>query len=353
MTGWRGLGRLLVMRLDNIGDVVMAGPALAALRRGLPEARLTLMASPAGAQVAPLLPWIDAVRVERALWQQLEAPAPDPAAEEALARRIAQGGFDGAVVLTSFSQSPHPAAFLCRRAGIPRVAGASDETGAALTDRIAKGARARHQVLRNLDLVGALGFAGADPLSLRLPPGAERAADAVLAAAGVARGAPFVLAAPFASAPARTYPPERMAEALRLIGRRGGRPVLVTAAPGDRARAGRLARDAGAVDLAGRTDVPTLAALARRACLVVTVNTSAMHLADAWGTPAVVLFGGTERPEQWRPRRSPHVLLRRATGCSPCHRIACPHALECLDIAPAEVADAALASVPPRRARLP
>lgn len=48
---------ILVMRLDNIGDVIMTSPALRAIKENLPEAKLTLMASPAGALTEPLLPW--------------------------------------------------------------------------------------------------------------------------------------------------------------------------------------------------------------------------------------------------------------------------------------------------------
>src|SRR5690606_25025803 len=53
-SAWLRARRLLVIRADNIGDVVMTGPALRAIRRALPEAKLTLLASPAGAQAAPL-----------------------------------------------------------------------------------------------------------------------------------------------------------------------------------------------------------------------------------------------------------------------------------------------------------
>src|SRR5690606_29321977 len=68
---WREARRLLIVRADNIGDIVMAGPALRALREALPSARLTLLASPAGAEAAALLPWLDDVIAWRVLWQDL------------------------------------------------------------------------------------------------------------------------------------------------------------------------------------------------------------------------------------------------------------------------------------------
>ena len=50
---WAAARRLLVMRLDNIGDVVMAGPVLRALKESLPGSHVTLMASPGGSKAAP------------------------------------------------------------------------------------------------------------------------------------------------------------------------------------------------------------------------------------------------------------------------------------------------------------
>ena len=60
---------MLAVRLDNVGDVVMPGPALRDLHHHLPGARVTLMASPKGSQAAPLLEWVDEVMVERVVWE--------------------------------------------------------------------------------------------------------------------------------------------------------------------------------------------------------------------------------------------------------------------------------------------
>ena len=338
---WAGVRRLLVLRLDNIGDVLMTGPALRAIRLSRPEARIGLLASPSGAQAAALLPWIDEVRAERVLWQELSPPPFEPARDAALIERLRAGRWDGAVVLTSFSQSPHAAALACRRAGVPLVAGASDEAGASLTHRLPKGDPARHQVERNLALVRALGFArGGSAMALEVPGASRAAARGLLAGAGA-----HLLLSPWASAPARQYPPRRMAEAAARTARALGLRVVLTGAPGDRARGAALARGIGAaaLDLTGRTGVAEAAALVEGARLVLCCNSSAMHMAEALGTPAVVLFSGTELPSQWAPRRTPNRLLRRAVPCSPCHAMACPLGhTACLDVGPEAVARAAL-----------
>src|SRR5690606_20181131 len=98
---------ILVVRLDNIGDVVMLGPALRAVKEALPESSLTLLASPAGAQAAPLMPWIDAVIEWRPVWQDVGGHMPhDPGRERELVELLAERRFDAALIFTSFSQTP-------------------------------------------------------------------------------------------------------------------------------------------------------------------------------------------------------------------------------------------------------
>jgi ADP-heptose:LPS heptosyltransferase len=72
-----------------------------------------------------------------------------------------------------------------------------------------------------------------------------------------------------------------------------------------------------------------------------------MHIVDALQVPNVVMFAGTEYECQWRPRYSPSRLLRRPTVCSPCYAFACPYHLECLDIEPEAIVQAALSVLEP------
>ncbi|WP_197050795.1 glycosyltransferase family 9 protein [Deinococcus sp. YIM 77859] len=338
---WANLKNLLVMRLDNIGDVVMTAPVLRALKEALPGVRLTLMVSPAGANAVPLLPWVDDVIVWRAMWQQLGGGRCDPARELELIGLLRERRFDAAVLLTSFSQTPHPAALACLLAGIPlRLGEAKERAPGLLTHEPASPTpEAEHQVERNLRLLEAVGLPVRDrSLEVHIPQEARRQAAALLPG-------PSLLLNPFASCSARTYPPERAARAARLIAERAGLRVVVTGVAKDRERRQALLAELGelGVDLLGKTDLPTFAALIAEARLVLTNNTSALHLADAVRTPVLVTYSGTDYESQWRPRRTPALLLRRPTPCHPCYAFQCPFHLECLDIAPEEVAEAGLA----------
>lgn len=343
---WAQARRLLVVRLDNIGDVVMTGPVLRALKENLPDAHLTLMASPGGSKAASLLPWVDDVLTWRVVWQDLGRLPLDPARELKMIEAMKSGGYDGAVVLTSFKQTPHPAGYACYLAGIPLRLGESKEWGGGvLTDEVSAAPDGLHQAERNLRLVEHAGFRIRDrALGLRVPEEARTSVAVLLEGRGVAPGSPYLLLNPWTSARSRNYPTDRFALAARRVAQETGWPVVVSGTEADRER-GRallgLLGDRG-VDLIGSTDLAGLAALVAGANLLLTSNTSTMHIADALRTPEVALFAGTELEEQWRPRDTPYRLLRRETSCSPCYAFTCPYAQECLDIPPGEVAEACL-----------
>jgi ADP-heptose:LPS heptosyltransferase len=339
---WAALRRILVVRPDNLGDVVLSGPALRALRRAAPRARLDLLAAPAGAAVAPLLPEVGEVLVASVSWQQLD-PAAVPAEEDlALLDRIRAGRYDAAVLLTSFTQSPWPAAQLCRLAGVPVRVGTSKEFGGAgLTHWVPSPPDELHQVDRALRVLARVGVPPVDGrLRLAVPDAAHATARRVLAEHGVT--GPYAVLLPGASCSSRRYPVDRFAEVAGLLAA-AGLPVLVGGTAAESEPVGRVARNRpGVLAAAGELDVPALAAALAGARVVVCNNSGGAHLADAVGVPAVVLFAGTEQPDQFRPRAVPAAVLTVPTPCAPCRQLRCPYGLECLDLAPERVAREAL-----------
>ncbi|MBD2460892.1 glycosyltransferase family 9 protein [Oscillatoria sp. FACHB-1407] len=334
---WRSLRNLLVMRLDNIGDVMMTSPVLRSLKENLPDARLTLMASPGGALTEPLLPWVDEVLPWRVLWQDLGRLDFNPDREWELIETLSQRQFDAAIILTSFSQSPHPAGLICALAGIPLRLGESKEQDlGTLTHAISPAPDDLHQVERNLRLIESVGFKVSDRgLALHIP---------VVSPLRGTESLPYLVLNPWTSCQSRNYFSDRFAQAARQLSEITGWSVVVTGVEKDRERATDLLVTLGAraIDLIGKTSLSELVALIAEAKLVLTNNTSTMHIADATGTPSVILFAGTELERQWKPRYSPTRLLRRPTVCNPCYAFHCPHELECLNITPEAVVAAAL-----------
>jgi ADP-heptose:LPS heptosyltransferase len=333
--------RVLVVRADNIGDVVTTTPALRALRAAAPDARIDLLASPAGSAVVPMVPELDGVLVASASWQQLPGAAgADRAAEQELLDRVAAGGYDVMVVLTSFSQSPWPVAHLGLLAGIgTRVVHSREFGGAVATHWVTPPPDGMHQVDRALHLLAAVGVPHRGrETSLSVPAGALRDAAALTPRHR------FAVLAPGASCAARRYPAERFGAAAALLAREG-MPVLVAGSERERPLVAEVVAAAAHRDVTPVPPVPlpVFTALIARAAVAVTNNSGGMHLADAVRTPVAVTYGGTERTGELRPRSTPATLLRRPVPCSPCRQLRCPFQHECLDVPPGEVASAALA----------
>src|SRR5213080_5276131 len=212
---WAQVKRVLAIRLDNLGDVLVTTPALHAIKTSLPAATLTLLTSPVGAQVARLNPDLDDVIVYQAPWMDPWYKLPqDSQREQQMIATIRERRFDGAIIFTSFRQSPLPAAYLCYLADIPlRVAASIDGPGSLLTTRHRHPERMMHEVERGLDLVGAIGMSTDEQdLVLSVPREARESVDGLLSDLRGAATGPLVVIHPGCSMPARTYPWEMFAD---------------------------------------------------------------------------------------------------------------------------------------------
>jgi ADP-heptose:LPS heptosyltransferase len=291
--------RALVARLDNFGDVLLAGPAVRAVAAG--AAHVTVLCGPHGAPAARMLPGVDDVLVWDAPWVSFDPPAVSRQATERLVDQVAARGVETGVILTSFHQSPLPTALLLRLAGVRHLAADSVDYPGALLDVRHRRDPDAHEVRAALDLAQAAGFA--------LPPGDDgrlRVTRQGHAPAGLGP-AGYVVLHPGASVPARCWSPARCAEAVRALAAEGHR-VVVT---GSAAEAELTAAVAGqdALDLGGATDHAGLARVLAGAAVVVTGNTGPAHLAAAVGTPVVSLFAPVVPAERWAPYGVPTVLL--------------------------------------------
>jgi lipopolysaccharide heptosyltransferase II len=344
---WRELGRVLAVRLDAAGDVLMTSPALRALRAADPT-RLTLLTSSAGAAIADLLPELDDVIVYDAPWMKA-GPTSDPEADLAMASRLRTQGFDAAVIFTVHSQSPLPAALLTYLAGIERrLAHCRENPYGLLTDWVPEpeaDAPIRHEVRRQLDLLAAVGIEHGDThLALHVPDVASRSIRARLAGMHIRPADPFLVVHPGATAPSRRYPPEQYGQVIRTLDALTGWPVLLTGGSDEKDLVDAVIDAAGGIghSLAGELNVGELAALITVAALLLTNNSAPAHVAAAVGTPVVDLYALTN--VQHTPWRVPSRVLSIDVPCAGCRRSVCPlgHNLCVRGVAPGVVVEAVL-----------
>ncbi len=307
----------------------MTTAAMRALKQARPGRRITLLTSPAGAPIAPLLPDIDDVIVYDAPWMKATQPRADSTPEFRMAERLRAGRFDAAVIFTVYSQNPLPSAFLCYLADVPlRLAHCHENPYQLLTDWVLDPEPARevrHEVRRQLDLVATVGCRAADErLSLRVLPSARRRVTALLRALGLDRTRPWLLVHPGATAPSRRYAPEGFAQvAKRLVLDEGWQVVFTGTLPERPLIEGiRQAMGTRSCSLAGDVGLAELVALVAEAPLLLSNNTGPVHIAAAVGTPVVDLYALTN--PQHTPWAVPARVLSHDVPCRWCYKSICP-----------------------------
>ncbi len=335
-------GRLLVVVPNWLGDSVMALPALQTLRTRYGGAHLAVAARPSVAALFAMVPGVQQVVTleSRAGLSGVRQWRRDVA-------RLAAEHFDLAVLFPNSFLS----AWITAQARIPERWGyATDLRGRWLTRAFKRPPADIHQADYYLALTTAAGLVPAPRLARLVPP-----ATAVEAARALVPQRDYVVLAPGAAyGRAKQWPPERYATLAVTLWRTRGITPVVIGAGGDRAAGTELAaalatlpggsETAGVlVDLIGKTDLATLAAVLAGARAAVANDSGAMHLAGAVGTTVVAVFGPTNEhqtaPLAASPDQPPARLAIHPVWCRPCMLRECPLGHACmLGVASADVA---------------
>ncbi|HET7036362.1 MAG TPA: glycosyltransferase family 9 protein [Thermomicrobiaceae bacterium] len=325
----RAVRRIAVLRALQLGDLLVAVPALRSLRAGFPEAEITLIGLPWAAWFAARFshyldrfvafggaPGIDEVELDEARM-----------ADYLAAQRA--HGYDLAVQLHGSGGASNPAVLaLGARCSAGCYVG---QPPAGLTVAVPYPDELP-EPLRLLRLTAALGCPErGTQLEFPLRPEDAAEADALLAPLAGQMG-PWIGLHCGARAPARRWPPARFASLADALARRHGAAIVLSGGPDEDAIAAEVAglMEAPALNLAGQTSLGGLAALISRLDLFISNDTGPAHLARALDTPSVTIFGPAEFP-RWAPLDSSrHRLARQFVHCSPCAHRECPIDHRCL-----------------------
>ena len=321
--------RILVIRLDRLGDVILSTPVLEALRQRFPHAFIAMMVRPPCREAVDGNPHLNEV-----LLYEKEGRHRRLGATIRFARGLRRFEFDTALVLHPSNRS-HWIPWLAR---IPVRVGYDRKSGWLLTHRLPhrKQEGARHEAVYTLELLRPFGIIPGDPRPL-MPsaPAVDRRIEELLAAHAVGAGDRLVAIHPSASCISKRWMPERFAQvADRLITEHGVRVCLVAgAADAIFAAAVQRAMRQPAINAAGELSVGELAALLRRCRLLISNDSGPVHVAAAVGTPVVDIFGRNQRglsPQRWGPLGEGHVVLHKEVGCVTCLAHRCDIEFLCL-----------------------
>ena len=314
--------RIAIFLPNWIGDVVMATPAVRAVREQFPAARLTAVCKPYVAETLAGSPWFDdTVTLDRGA-RGLAGTA----------RRLRAIGTDTAVLFPNSLRT----ALVARLGGCDRVVGfARYCRHALLSDRLypARDARGRPRPVPAIDdynrIVERLGVsAPGHRMELFTTPEDERAAVGVWNRLGLGRHPGVVGLNPGgAFGAAKHWPVGHFAALARRLADDRGVGVLVLCGPAERETAAAIAASAGHPNVAAMSNEPLsiglTKAVVRRLALLVTTDSGPRHFAAAFGRPVVTLFGPTHI--DWTETYYPDAVhLQEKMPCGPCQQRTCP-----------------------------
>jgi heptosyltransferase-2 len=314
--------RVVIVAPNWLGDAVMALPAIADIRRHFAGSHLTIAARPPVVPLFSMVKGVDEIVSSPGSWA---LTAPDQR-------------FDVAVLLPNSFGS----ALRVKRAGVPQRWGfATDLRGWLLTRSVAKPRGIMHQAAYYQTLTTALGITAGPPFAA-VWPNADRTKE-LLVDIGLDPDEPFIVFAPGAAyGRAKQWLPERFAQLAELIINERGWSVLMVGSHADRSACADIASRLGStgsrmnrlIDLSGKTDLPSLAALLARAHAVVSNDSGAMHLAGAVGVKVVAIFGATNE-QRTSPLRASEtapapVIVTHEVFCRPCMLRECPIDHRCM-----------------------
>ena len=308
---------ILVYRMGNLGDIVVALPAFHALRDRYPKAHMLLVTSPTkrGAPGAVEVLAKDDTFNEMIVYYEDEASS--RAFLKKLRRQIAAAKIDCAILLPDDLTT---AKSLAKQLAILAASGVRRIIGAEVVDQKDLG---KGQVPRLMGLIRYLRPRKTEPLrwiSFDTDDGA-RMIEQIPPGQG-----PLIGIQCGAKRHANRWMPERfiaLGQALvseldaRLVftGSEGEKPLIESIIQGI---------GQGCTNLVGQTTIPELAALANLCDCFVSNDTGTMHVVASTGKPVVAIFSARDHAHRWYPYGPQHIVLRHNPECSPCLQDTCP-----------------------------
>lgn len=291
---------ILLLQLKRIGDLILTTPAIDAVRHKFPEARITLTIAGECSELGPALANVDRLLIVRRNWRDI-----------AVFLGVSVRQFEYCVDFTRNDRSA-VLAYLSRakkRIAAHRPHNEPEERARVYT-HFTEPMGGLHTIEYHLALLRPLGIETADAkLHLDLPPQSYRKAETLLHDARIDN--PFAIFHPGAARMEKFWEVERWAELIERT--RSKIDIVLTGSCSEleQEHIGQIKAKLREpiIDLSGRTDLLTFAALVSKAQLLVTVDSAAMHFATATETPQVILFGPTN-PFHWRPRETPALILQ-------------------------------------------
>lgn len=299
---------ILIIRPDNMGDLLMSTPAIRAIKTSF-NCKITLLCSTKAMEIGGMIAEIDEVIAFDLPWLKFDAPIAEDIS--GLVEVLKQKSFDGCILFNVYSQNPAPCLMLAYLAGIKlRAAYSRENLYGLLTHWLPDDeplSVIRHQIERDLNLAKFLGAKVHDD-RLRITEQEPEAQLTVIENLDLSPQGYFVLHTGV-SEKKRQYPKENWISLAKRLIAKYQLPIILSGSKEETGFTELLVREIGqnARTLAGKLDLHGLAAIIKHAKCIISVNTGPMHLAVALQAPLVALYAQSN--PQHTPYKSKHRLL--------------------------------------------
>jgi len=339
---------ILIVKLSAIGDVIHTLPALNAIRKAYPDARITWLVEEAASGLLEGHEALDRILVsKRKRWlQNLKTSSRFKAVREAycFVKELRDTHYDLIIDFQALLKSGILIALARgkRKVGFGKGLEHMEYSYFFLNERVPAVDMEHHAMLRGLMLLNALGIAS-DAIDYKLPVSANDSekVDELLSQKRLKNAGKLVAINPVAKWGTKLWPYHKFAQLADRLMDQYDAEIIFTGSRKDRLVTKRIisAMKGRAVNIAGKTTLKMLAGLYAKADIVVSTDTGPMHLAASVGTPVVALFGPTA-PWRTGPFGSGHQIVKVELECAPCFKRSC-ETIDCMhQISVAQVLDA-------------
>lgn len=324
--------KILVIRLDRIGDVVLSLPTVEAIRRRFPRASISMAVRPYTQDIVSGHPAIDEVIP---YYYETGGRHASIIGNLRFLREISKRHFDIAFILHPSNRSYNVPFF----SGIPYRVGFKTRMPFLLThsvpDRRHEGLK--HESEYTLDIVRAFGIRETNGLrsGIRVLDHDMREVSELLKKEGVREARPVLAFHPGASCLSKRWPIERFAQLGKKLIAENSYELIIVGGAGDLRLGETLKKEWGehAINCVGQLDLKGLSALLKRCALLVSNDSGPVHIAAAVGTRTFGIFGRTQAglsPVRWKALGQGHRIIQKDVGCVVCLAHRCTIDFECL-----------------------
>ncbi|MCF7888437.1 MAG: lipopolysaccharide heptosyltransferase II [Candidatus Omnitrophica bacterium] len=327
--------RILIIRTDRLGDVILSTPVIKNLRKKYPDGYIAFICRPYTKEILEQNPYLD----ELIVYDKYGADKSFLATLK-FALSLRKKKFDLALILHPTNRA-YLIAFL---AGIPKRIGWDKKLSFLLTDKLAhtKDQGRKHELEYNLDLLRYLDILAEDKeIYIPIKNDCQQNVDNILEKKGIEKKDKLIVIHPSASCPSKRWPKDKFIKLIKMLKEEKDIKIVVITSADQKDFGKEIAKIDGVIDLCGFLSVPETIALINRVRLFISCDSGPVHIAAGLNKPVISIFGRSQAglsPKRWAPTGKNSYFLHKDVGCKTCLAHNCQKGFICLQaIEPAEV----------------